>query len=264
MTLRRWAKWRLHGATGAFPYFGVRVYFPRRSVAFRDACEQGIYEAENVHLLQCLCRAGTFMFDVGANLGLMAIPVLHAVPDSRVVSFEPSPNTLPSLRRTIANSSYRDRWHVVGKAVGAELGTAGFSLSISAESPFDGFRHTQRSVYSRQVEVEVTTIDLAWSQLGSPDLSVIKIDVEGAELEVLRGGRGCLDKMRPLVLLEWCPLNLKAYEIRTYELFYLARECNYSLYAMPALIPITSASDLEVQLLRTESFLMAPTETKRG
>src|SRR5207302_6765911 len=99
--LKRWLYGSCPGFAGSFPYFGTNVYFPKGSLCFRAACEQGIFEAENVRLLQGICRPGSHMFDVGANLGLMALPVLRHVAGCKVVSFEPSPNTLPWLERTI-------------------------------------------------------------------------------------------------------------------------------------------------------------------
>ena len=210
VTPRQWAKYHLYNRRGAFPYFGYRVYFPKGCNAFRAACDQGIFEASNVRILQRLCQPGTYMFDVGANLGLMALPVLSSVAGAKVVSFEPSPNTVPFLRRTIAHSGLDDRWQLVEKAVAGAPGTAGFSLSTQTEGLYDGLRHTRRAPQSRQVQVDVTSLDEAWISLGRPRVSMIKIDVEGGELDVLRGARECLGRERPHVLLEWCDLNLPA------------------------------------------------------
>lgn len=243
---------------GFFPYFGVRVHFPKGSSAFREACNQGIFEAGNAHVLQHLYRPGSVMFDVGANLGLMALPVLSAVPDSQVVSFEPSPNTLPWLRRTIAGSGLKNRWLLVEKAVSSKPGASDFSLSAPAEGLYDGLVHTRRSAESRRVKVEVTTLDEEWKRLNCPAVSVLKIDVEGGELEVLWGAQELLAQTCPSVLLEWCPLNLEVYHLPVDSLFHFARECRYSLYALPAMVPIRTPSELELHVIQTYSFLMSP------
>ena len=258
MTLRQWAKYRIYSPAGVFPYFGTRVHFPKGCVAFQAVCCQGIFEADNVRLLRQLCRPGTYMFDVGANLGLMAVPVLQDVPDSRVVSFEPSPNALPWLKRTIAGSAVKARWQLVEKAASGAAGRAEFSVSTPANGLYDGLRHTERSAELRRATVEVTTLDLEWQRLGRVPVSIIKVDVEGAELEVLRGAGECLARTRPYVLLEWSPLNLKAYKTSHAALYYFARERQYRLYALPAMVPLLAPADLELQAMRTESFLMAP------
>jgi FkbM family methyltransferase len=251
-------KYHLYSSTCNFPYFGYRVYFPKGCSSFHTAFEQGVFEADNVRILQKLCRPGSYMLDVGANLGLMALPVLRCVPDARVISFEPSPNTAPWLKQTIAQSGVTDRWQLIEKAVACAPGVAQFSLSTLTQGLYDGLRHTKRTNEVRTVEVEVTTLDEEWERLGCPDLSVIKIDVEGGELDVLLGGRECLKRTRPFVLSEWCSLNIQAYGIRNDSLLQFAREHDYLLYGLPEMIRVNTPKDLEMQAMRTESFLMVP------
>ena len=204
VTFRQWIKYTGYGLVGAFPYFGARVYFPRGSSAFGAACAQGIFEAENVRVLQRVCKPSTWMFDVGANLGLMALPVLRSVPDSTVISFEPSPNSLPWLRRTIAQSNVGDRWQLVEKAVAASPGTASFSMSATAEGLYDGLLHTRRTLQGREVEVELTTLELEWKRFGCPAVSTIKIDVEGGGTQCAAGGKVDLPRRRQGL---WCCWN---------------------------------------------------------
>jgi FkbM family methyltransferase len=240
------------------PYYGVTLHFPKGSSAFRRVCEEGVYEHDNVRVLQELCAQDTFMFDVGANLGLMAVPILASVRKSHVISFEPSPNSLPWLRRTIAGSQFGSRWKLIEKAVAASPGTADFSVSAPAEGLYDSLLHTRRSPELRKVTVEVTSLDSSWKDLGRPSVSVIKIDVEGGELAVLTGANDCLASTRAFVLLEWCRTNLTAHGVRCDALFEFAHENEYQLYALPNVTPVRSALDLELYARWTESFLMAP------
>lgn len=261
VTPRQWAKYRLYALAGTFPYFGFRVHFPKGASAFECVCVQGIFEADNVGVLQRIYRPGTYMFDVGANLGLMALPVLGSGKESKVVSFEPSPNTLPWLKRTMAASGLGDRWRIVEKALGSTPGVESFSLSALAEGLYDGLKHTHRAPEVSRVQVEVTSLDKEWQALGRPQVSVIKIDVEGGELDVLRGAEECLSREKPYVLLEWSHLNLAAYGVPRDALFVFAQKHSYRLYALPEMIPLTTSKDLELQVLRTESFLMAPSSS---
>jgi FkbM family methyltransferase len=258
MTARQWIKYWLYGACGDMPYFGVNVHFPRGSSAFRRVCGEGIFEHHNVRVLQELCAPGTWMFDVGAHLGMMAVPVLSSVHDSIVVSFEPSPNALPWLRRTITQSGFGSRWRLIETAVAAAAGKAEFSVSIPTEGMYDGLIHTNRVTEANKVTVEVTTLDLEWKRLDRPAVSVIKIDVEGGEFDVLRGASDCLASARPFILLEWAARNLAAYRLPCDALFELSQKLDYGLYALPNVIPINSASDLDLQVRWNESFLMAP------
>src|ERR1043165_8900521 len=101
------------GLAGRFSYFGTRVYFPKGSVIFRRTCETGVYEPEVTGWLCRLAQSGKLFIDVGANIGLMSIPVLRTVQTARVLSFEPSPTSLQYLERTWRESEFRDRWEVV-------------------------------------------------------------------------------------------------------------------------------------------------------
>src|SRR5712691_12881150 len=99
MRLRGRIKWWLHtyvpGLAGWFWYYGTRVYFPRRALIFDLVCAEGIYEADLTRVILSLVRPGSWYFDLGANIGLMSVPVVASAPESRVLSFEPSPNSLP-------------------------------------------------------------------------------------------------------------------------------------------------------------------------
>lgn len=260
MTPRQWLKYELYNCVGSFPYFGIRVHFPRGSSAFRATCEQGVFELENVKVLQDLYLSGTYMFDVGANLGLIAIPLLSSIPDCKIVSFEPSPNSLPWLKRTIAGASLATRWRLVEKAVADIRGSAKFAISIPEEGLYDGLQATGRAPGSRAVEVSVTTLDAEWREVGCPPVSLIKIDVEGGELGVIRGATDCLAQTRPWILTEWNRQNLQAYNIDPTKLITTATENRYYLYALPDIIPVKTKWELLLHMTRTESFLLSPME----
>ena len=131
MNIRKHLKFLLYGRcpglAGAFPYFGIKVYFPRGSQTFRRVCESGIFEPQNLALLRSFAKPDTYYLDVGSHLGLMSIPLLKKVPGLRIVSFEPSPNSAPFLRRTVAQSGHADRWALVEKALSNECGSSSFS-----------------------------------------------------------------------------------------------------------------------------------------
>lgn len=251
---------RCPGFKGSFPYYGVKVHFPPRSRSFYAACEQGVFEWDNVRILCSMVRPNTTMIDVGANIGLMAIPILQCCKQSRVVSFEPSLNVLPYLRRTIGGSSFGQRWTLVEKAVGASEGTSKFSLSSQADSLFDGFRDTGRTAGAHSALVLVGTLDAEWQSLGRPEISVIKCDVEGAELDVLEGARECLKATRAAVLVEWNAINLAAYQRAPESLLSFAKQANYSIHSIPSLATAASDLQLKAQMAFTESFLLLPCE----
>jgi FkbM family methyltransferase len=187
----------------------------------------------------------------------MSLPVLKAVAGAHVLSFEPSPNVLDYLKRTIAESPHADRWTLVPKAVGDYEGKVSFNLASAEQSLFDGIKSAQRVKICREVEVELTTIDLEWKKRGKPEVSMIKIDVEGAELSVLRGARECIALCKPHVLLEWNLQNLKAYDCPASAILEFSNELNLRVFSLPWCVPITNEYDLALHLISTESFLLS-------
>jgi FkbM family methyltransferase len=256
--LKYWLYGCCPGIAGSCTYHGTKFHFPRRSVSFRAFCASGVFEPENTALLTTLAKPKTWMFDVGANIGLMSIPVLARVPDVHVVSFEPSPNTVPWLARTVRESGHGDRWQMVSEAVGASCGTTKFNVSNLRYSLWDGRQDTGRVPSSRTVEVKQTTLDATWEGLGSPAVSLIKCDVEGGELDVLRGARRLLATCKPAVLLEWQPHHLPAYGLASDSILSFAEEVGYSLHSVPSGATVTGPAHLEAMTAFTESFLLLP------
>jgi FkbM family methyltransferase len=222
------------------------------------ACDQGTYEHEIVRLLLTLVKPNSYFFDVGANIGLISIPILFHIESCQVVSFEPSPNALPFLMRTVEESRFRNRWKVIGKVVTDHEGEIKFAISSAAFGAFDGIRDTKRVGHTNEIVLPATTLDREWEQMNRPNVSTIKIDVEGAELSVLRGAKNCIENCRPCILLEWNALNFAPYHFESEDLLYFAKDIRYKLFSAPDLMPIDDETTLTVQMLRTENILLVP------
>ena len=260
MTSRQLAKYWLYnsvpGFRGRFPYFGTTVHFPRNAVAFHAVCDQGIFEAEIVRRMVKLARPGTTVFDVGANLGLMSVPVLASSPDCRVVSFEPSPSSLPYLEQTRAGSAHRDRWTIVGSAVAEHAGRLDFTIGSARDGLYEGFRSGDRIAAAQVISVPVTTLDETWRAIGEPEVSLIKIDVEGAEAGVLAGGGALLERSRPAILIEWFGDYLDRFQTSPSELLIFAKRYQYRLFTVPGGVPIDDQPALVTQMIDCQNFLL--------
>jgi FkbM family methyltransferase len=262
MNLKRRFKQWLYGSCpgykGVLPYFGERVHFPPGSLIFEIACAEGIFEHGNLRLLQAALRPNAWYFDIGANIGLMSAPLLDTEPTLQVVSVEASPRTAAYLSRTIAASPRRDRWRVVAKAMGAAEGAIEFYASDETLGVFDGIKNTGRGHSPQKIKVPLTQLDTLWVEYGRPDVCVVKIDVEGGEADVLRGGSTCLRATRPIILLEWNRQNLSAYGCAPETLLELAQMLSYEVLNVPGLAPVSTAANLRLQTGVSETFLLVP------
>jgi hypothetical protein len=134
----------------------------------------GLYEVELNSSLRRLCPPGTRCFDVGAHFGYDTL-VLAKVSGTQVRSFECEPALAERMKRNLAlNPQLAERISV--------------SLAYVA---------AQSDPARRQV-----TLDDATLAEGSFVPGFVKIDVEGAEADVLRGSRGLLAEHRPALVIE--------------------------------------------------------------
>lgn len=127
------------------------------------------------------------VIDLGASRGQFALFASDRFPNARIISFEPQPEPLAELSALLG-----DRVEARPVAVGSKAGTATMNISRSDDSSsLLRIGVNQRKVFPGTeavdtIEVEVTTLDAALDQpLVRP--SLLKIDVQGLELEVLKG-----------------------------------------------------------------------------
>lgn len=256
--LKHFVHTNIPGMRGWFRYFGEKVYFPHQSLIFRLACEQGIYETANLRLLSHFIKPGSLYLDIGANIGLLSVPILKGDSETKVVSIEASPGTLPYLHRTQQESQFGDRWVVLGDAIGSEPGEMIFYKSKDSVGAYDGLKDTGRGDKKKPIPVRVRTLDEVWQSLNCPDVSVIKMDIEGGEYDAIVGGRECLASKRPVLHVEWNTINLRAYGRPPEVLLDLASNLGYCIYDAGSLNVVNDELSLKLRMLHTESFLLIP------
>ncbi|HZX59115.1 MAG TPA: FkbM family methyltransferase, partial [Mucilaginibacter sp.] len=112
-----------------------------------------------MNIISSLIKPGTEVFDIGANIGVMAVPLLHNHKDITLVSVEASPNTLPYLKKTQSVNENINRWTIIDKAVSDTEKKVNFQLADAADGAYDSISDTKRIAYTRTVEIDCTTID---------------------------------------------------------------------------------------------------------
>jgi FkbM family methyltransferase len=250
---------------GVFSYYRQQVFFPENSLIFkRTMAEGGIYELDNLKVIHSFLKPDTTLFDVGANIGMMAIPLLWNEPTIHVVSIEASPNSLNYLKKTHAASTLNNRWTIIDKAVSDKPGIVDFHLSPSSMGALDGLKNTNRIEVVDVVKVDCTTLDIIWAGLDKPAVSFIKIDIEGADLLALKGGIECINFCRPVILIEWNQTNIVPFGLTNYDLMKFVGDMNYELYYLPETKRITSLVEFNILCKKQfiENYLLIPAERK--
>ena len=135
------------------------------------------------------------ILDVGAFIGTYAFAMKHILPDAQVYSFEPLPASFAALSATMQPFPDWQGFHTaLGDTTGSlEFWENEFSASSSALPMEDLHRQTfPQTKASHQVTVPVTTMDEMTPQLTLNGPVLLKIDVQGYEMAVLRGAKNLL------------------------------------------------------------------------
>jgi FkbM family methyltransferase len=146
------------------------------------------YEEEFSRRLLASVGADTVVWDIGANVGLYTQQLLDAGARS-VVCFEPAPDSIEALRTRFA--AVPDRVTVLGVALADSSGTASFSADGSSAT--NRLNPDGASAPGNTVQVRVMRADEVCREFRVPAPSVVKIDVEGFEIDVIRGMGAMLD-----------------------------------------------------------------------
>ncbi len=165
-----------------------KLYLPRQAKRYARKTEK------EIGLLPHLVPAGCTAVDGGANKGVYSWWLSRIC--RRVIAFEPNPQMFVYMSQGVPGNV-----EPVQAALSSEVGTATFNLPTT-----DGkVHHTRGSLLevsagsgTRTFEVKTTTIDT----LGLDDCGFIKLDLEGAELDALKGAAQTLERCRPVVMTE--------------------------------------------------------------
>lgn len=157
-------------------------------------------------MLRHMLRRDAVVFDVGAHAGQFAKLFAAAAPEGQVYAFEPG-SYARSILRCAVWLNRLSNVSIVPLALGAEPGLAVLNLPEKASgSAGFGLAHLGASearwAKVMQEVVGQTTIDAMVERLGLGRLDFIKADIEGWEVQLLRGASGTLDRLRPRLLIE--------------------------------------------------------------
>lgn len=265
--------YRLLGLKGRHVIVEAYLRRPVRFVARLDlhawlqrvAFLTGGYEADTVEFLLDLHGRGGgsgYLLDVGANVGLIAIPFAKRSA-SRVVAVEAVPDNVAVLQQNIRLNQLGDRMTVIPFALGAASG----SQQIQVEGNLLGGEGTGTanilpagSTYDcvRQ-EIVVKTLDELADAGDIPDgCAVIKIDTDGYDLKVLQGGQRFLARNRPVIFGEFSAHCLRWHDQSIADVAAFAQTHGFEVWQR--IIPSWQFRPYEPAQVFDQDLLLVPSE----
>lgn len=158
----------------------------------------GVYEPRELDWLRRIATGGTWVVDVGANVGALALPLAQARPDiAGILAVEASRPLAEMLERSRERAG-AGRVAVVNVAAGAGDGEAWFD-PVSTSAFGQGFVSAEQG--RGRCAVPLRSLDSLLAERRVDRVSVLKIDVEGYEADVLRGAQKLLGGQEPPAIL---------------------------------------------------------------
>jgi FkbM family methyltransferase len=166
--------------------------------------------------------------DVGAHVGYFTLLASRRVgPTGTVLSIEPNPFALKQLEQNVERS-HLENVLVEHTACGESHDVVRLYLHSESNSSMASL-FSGKDSGAGAVEVPCTTLDRLCQKRGLHRVKLVKIDVEGAELFVLRGMKGIMREMRPTIVLELHPYLLEQVGTPIHDVLALLNDLDYTL-----------------------------------
>ncbi len=195
-----------------------------------------VAEFETIEWLRRVIKLGDTVIDVGANVGQMTLEMAHLVgPTGRVLAIEPGKGNLRILRQHVEGNGFADRVTII-EAACCEIhgGTLEFSVvGTSVDAVGSGHSLSEKAVAGQGGElpafvakVQTVSLDGLCADFKAVP-TVVKIDVEGAELRVLDGARQMLASNRPKLRVGFHPFAFDDASAASQQLLSVLDGCGY-------------------------------------
>lgn len=218
------------------------------------------YEPEVREALQHLLQSGDTFIDCGANIGYFSIEAGHLVgPQGQVIAIEANPVTYKLLERNLHINHLGQPVHC---ALTSQAGEVELFMPDDGGDVYSSLK-TGGLVQGSSIQsfkVQGRTLDDVVKELSLTRVDVVKIDIEGAELDVLRSAPYLLSTLRPIVITEYGTNTWTKFEATPDQLKALMHQHSYQIrlfdWKTKRLIPMTE----EVWSSHYSNLLLVPAE----
>lgn len=192
----------------------------------------GDFERQEIRFIKRFLRPDESFMDIGANIGYHSLVAARRLDQSsgRIFTFEPTPQTFAWLLENIGINEL-DNILPQAMAFSDKPGTFLFHQYHGGNDAYNSFGNIMKYAPQSTVEVETTTLDLFVASQPEEDFSLIKIDVEGWEYPVFKGGAEYLSQPEaPVLMVEFTDGNARKAGFNCQKLYDFGRELGYTWY----------------------------------
>lgn len=195
-----------------------------------------------------------WVLDIGANRGDVAIAALESYPNSQIICFEPVKSTFEELKNNLQPFSGRTHFYNCALSNSSEEAEINITTSHGANSiePQTAF-HQECNPHVREVgkeKIQLVRLDDIAEKFPRQKFDIVKIDVEGHELNVLRGGKKFFSNNVDVIIIEISLMRDQSWnEQAVFDIFAFLKETGFALVNV---MDLYYAKDKAVQLIQMD------------
>jgi FkbM family methyltransferase len=220
------------------------------------------YEKNEWQFISRFLKPGMKFFDVGANQGFYTLLAAKKVGlGGKVFSFEPVPSQLSKLRRNIKINLLHNTT-TEQMALGSKEENTNMYVCLGGDEALSSLRFPSEdaNIKKEVIKVQVTTLDNYISKNKIPSVDFVKIDVEGGELNVLKGGVNMLKDIRPILMCEVQDIRTRQWGYRASEIYKFLEDYNYSWFSVASDGSLVPSIHKENHEAKGENLIALPKE----
>jgi len=210
---------------------GHKIYLAQNSLLSKQLVRYGIHEENETNLVKSKIKEGEIVVDIGANIGYYTLIFAKLVGTSgKVFAIEPEPHNFQLLQKNLKANSYQNVT-IEKKVISDKNGKMKFYISESNVGEHSIFPLTRD--HKSFIDVETETLDDYFHKKGiDKKISFVKIDVEGAEVAVLRGMSCILANENLKILIEYSPNFYRRFGEKSEDLFKILIKNSFQIYSI--------------------------------
>ena len=203
----------------------ILIENPRENIISQALFLKGVWEPEVTEYICPTITSGMTVIDVGADTGYYTLLFAKRVgTQGRIVAFEPIPSAREVLEYNIRLNAY-----INVTVCSFALFSTTRSVVLQAPRELSRIDPMKNSSDPSGIEIQTRVFDECVSELDIQKIDLVKVDVEGAELDVLFGMRDSLEEYHPALLIEVHPNHIGDFGHTVEDLLQFLEGMNYSL-----------------------------------